>query len=717
MIGLSLAFQIHAYSVVKEYDDREIATGGRGVAGFLFNHLRTAVEAGFQVHLAKNGFYQTGDEFEQLDSGVIGLASVMERELEDIVEEASNDLARSDDDYRKSDVHERHDIELAWKPSEMPNPPEDFDHAKTVVADAVNGKGRWIDAFRDQTPNPGTDSFDKCHAWRDFSKDQCKDAFNNTVDDVFVPAEMNGGVYVADINHTAFRHERPRKKKRKRAEYEDDDDNDDDDDLDCDRNMPAICQYLLERDTSSSLGVAKGSAPKWKIWLNSYKRFWRKYGFILMRLMCPDKKVRVIVLVCPWCRIMFNKKGVPMGFRQATKSLRSACSSTFVEKFLDLVCTERTEVDRSLTRPISRSPLFLYSSIQLHSTQLMHCVVRNMNLIMKSFLSGKNHLGFTFHGMALKEGRDLVTGQTARRAAFLLGDQERDDSVEDIEDSDDEDSDVDEDATASALSSEEKKAKRVSERNFRRKVIGLLKNNRPGDFESWENSIRLALDYIGRKEDGTPQTPGDRSARFAILMKSGMLIKGSPTEQRLRKEYDGKLNNLGNRTSCRHSANASTIGNTTKSIRYYIEKRKPFFIQAGGSALPGKMKRADKDGGALFDPVAIDGREIIYHEYGTYSMKGKIVKTHRGNYFDISEFVPGLTWLGLLERLYKEVNGPGTTKRSKAETLKDYYIVVDNTVCKAPKSRAIEHPNNLYVVRVTIVKKGTVKAEKNSRAL
>ena len=29
----------------------------------------------------------------------------------------------------------------------------------------------------------------------------------------------------------------------------------------------------------------------------------------------------------------------------------------------------------------------------------------------------------------------------------------------------------------------------------------------------------------------------------------------------------------------------------------------------------------------------------------------------------------------------------------------------------------IEHPNNLYVVRVTIVKKGTVKAEKNSRAL
>ncbi|EJK76455.1 hypothetical protein THAOC_01782, partial [Thalassiosira oceanica] len=557
MTGLSVGKQIHAHAVVKPYDEAVIATGGLGCAGYLLNQVKTAAETGFQDHLTESGMYHVGDEMEQLDSGVLGLAFA---------------------EQRASDVHERHDIELSWEPGRLKDCPEKFEEVTKVVADAVNGKGRWIDPFRDQVPVPGAETFEDCHAWRKFSEHQCKGAIENTVADVFVPAEMNGGFYIVDVNNAAFR-KRPRVKKRKRAQLEDDDD-----DLDCSGKMPEICQFLLERDTSSSFGASKGSAPKWKIWLDSYKRFWRKYGFILMRLICPDKKPRVIVLICPPSDNV-QQEGRPDGLRRDAE-----------------------------VSPTSSVP--------------------------------------GYHGMELREGHEYITGSSARKASFLLGDQERDDSVE-IESDGEDDEDIDDDDTTSTLSGEEKKAKRVSDRKLLRKAICLLQNSNPGDVESWERSIRACLHYIGHKEDGTPQTPGDRSARFARLMKSGYLIEGSTTENWIRSEYDGALDNLGNRTS------------------------------------------ADKDGGQPFDPVAIDGQEIIYKEYGRYSKKNTVIKTHRGRRFRLSEFVPGITWLGLLERVNKLTNGPGTTKRAKTEKLSDYEVDVDLTVCRAMKSRSVEHHNNL----------------------
>ena len=56
---------------------------------------------------------------------------------------------------------------------------------------------------------------------------------------------------------------------------------------------------------------------------------------------CNDMKLRTIIFVAPWCRFMFNKKGVPMGFGRMLKSFRSVCASTFSGLVLDVFGTER----------------------------------------------------------------------------------------------------------------------------------------------------------------------------------------------------------------------------------------------------------------------------------------------------------------------------------------------------------------------------------------
>ena len=77
---------------------------------------------------------------------------------------------------------------------------------------------------------------------------------------------------------------------------------------------------LVARDTSASFGLRANSpkAPKWRIYEKGPRKYdyWRLYGFIVMVLKCNDMKLRTILFVAPWCRWMFNKKGVPMGFGQ-----------------------------------------------------------------------------------------------------------------------------------------------------------------------------------------------------------------------------------------------------------------------------------------------------------------------------------------------------------------------------------------------------------------
>jgi len=72
--------------------------------------------------------------------------------------------------------------------------------------------------------------------------------------------------------------------------------------------------------TSASFGLRANSpkAPKWRIYEKGPRKYdyWRLYGFIVMVLKYNDMKLRTILFVAPWCRWMFNKKGVPMGFGQ-----------------------------------------------------------------------------------------------------------------------------------------------------------------------------------------------------------------------------------------------------------------------------------------------------------------------------------------------------------------------------------------------------------------
>ena len=85
--------------------------------------------------------------------------------------------------------------------------------------------------------------------------------------------------------------------------------------------------------------------------------------------------------------------------------------------------------------------------------------------------------------------------------------------------------------------------------------------------------------------------------------------------------------------------------------------------------------------------------------------QNKIVKIHKGTYFDKTKFVGGITWRSLLQRFNAPRNGPGTTKKVKANKYYGYEVEADLTVCRAVKGANIKDHNNLYVVRVRIVKK------------
>jgi len=501
MIGPTLGFQLHAMAVTEPYDANVLCSGALNVTGFLYNHYRMAIESGYQLDLTKHGLHHVGAMFEHLMSGGGGLYEAVNRGLEDFAQRVHNDLVADDsNDYSNTSQLARRPFSLAWKVGRLETCPRKFQEAKKVVAWGISDRREYSNGFGEQVPVVGPKTIDECYDYRKFTPAQCKDAVTNTEVNVIVPVEKNGGFQVLDVNQVAFDHIRSKKRKRT-------------DDIDCEDKMPAMCKWLLERDTSASLDMPEGGSPKWEIYMDSYKKCWKRWGFILMKLKHPKKKVCLLALVSPWCRLMFNKKGTPMGFEQMEFALRAASSSSFVEMLEGVLCTDRTTVDRSLTKPISKSPLFICSYITIHCTQFQHCIVRHINLLIKSLLSNENFLGPEHHGMARKEGgegHELVVGSSSRRRNEL-DDQERDDSVED---SDDDDFDDDEE-------DDETKAKKKVECYLKRRMASLLQVDQG---ETLEIAVDRAYEYL-KSQGGS----GNKYNRFKIVMASGILIADSPT--------------------------------------------------------------------------------------------------------------------------------------------------------------------------------------------
>jgi len=321
-------------------------------------------------------------------SGSFSLSLAVLRLLQNIVQRLVDDLVE-DGFYRHEDVIERLLIWLAWKPGRLDTMPEKYKEMKALVAEAIGGPGGFGDAFGDDWPIESPESFDDCHACKRYKKDQRRGAVTNTKDNVFVPTEKFGNIArAADACEEGFRHtlaESMETLRNRGVEL-------DEDTLGAGKEvkLPSMLFYLLARDTSTSLGLPPNSprAPRWKVYRKGRRsyNYWKDFGFIVMKLACQDMKLRLLLIVAPWCRMGFHKPGVIMGFDQMVRNFRSSCSSSATEMLLDVLCSSHTAVDRSLDRPVGKIPVVLFGAIILHLTQSCHTTPRYANLFAKSYL-------------------------------------------------------------------------------------------------------------------------------------------------------------------------------------------------------------------------------------------------------------------------------------------------------------------------------------------
>ncbi|EJK59450.1 hypothetical protein THAOC_20328, partial [Thalassiosira oceanica] len=160
----------------------------------------------------------------------------------------------------------------------------------------------------------------------------------------------------------------------------------------------------------------------------------------------------------------------------------------------------------------------------------------------------------------------------------LLGDQERDDSIEDSdEDSDGEDSALDggddDDETKA-----KKKAKKKVEKHLKRKIVSLAQVS---EGETVEDAAARVYNHIASLDGSS-----NKNKRFRLVMDSGIFIHDSPTHLSIEQHYESKLPNRGNRKN-RTSSSPEDIKLKNALIQPYKENGRWFYVTAGGTANPG----------------------------------------------------------------------------------------------------------------------------------
>ena len=450
MQGPSVGSQILFRSLVEPYDSQQILTGGIALRGSLTATFRNTIESGAQQKADRLGAAQVGDKHEFLRSEAFAVGTAHLRNLQDITENLLTDL-EEDGLYQSNKAYHEEPITAAWKTGTLTSTPHLFWNAKVAVMRAISrieGPGYFTNAFGDHTPHAVSTNIDDCYDCANFTEEQRKGAIAKNEAEVLVPLERDGNYFViVDVCEEAYKIERKeylRQLRRDRVAIPDNNETGEE------RRYPSALYALLARDTSESFGLSANSpnAPKWRIYEKDQRNYdhWATYGFIAMTLESNDKKLRLINLVAPWCRWMMCKKGVRMGMGQMEDAFRSACASTFSGLVLDAVCSERTTVNRSLDRPVSEIPVVLFSVLSLHMNQFMHLIVRNINVLIKSWLTGENQLNRKYTNL-LREKHVRVVSR-APRSALLRSEHkvanlpDGDDSDEEAEEDDGEDGSV-----------------------------------------------------------------------------------------------------------------------------------------------------------------------------------------------------------------------------------------------------------------------------------
>lgn len=672
MTGLSIGQQLHKYSIATPYDPAKIISGGLGMCGLLSVNMRNTYESGYQRHLEVNNVAQVGDRHECCSSGAYGLSLAILRLLQDIAQRLLDDLVE-DGFYRYEDVIERLLIWLGWKPGRHKRMPKEFRELKELVAEAIGGPGGFGDAFGDERPIKNPRNYRECQSGESFTLIQRKAAVANTERNVFIPTERNGNIArVVDACEIGFEHTRKESLEKLRALGVV---VDEEIGVDNEVKIPSMVLFLMARNTSESFGLPANSpdAPRWKIYKRGRRsyNYWKDFGFIIMKLACPDKKLRLLEIVAPWCRMGFHKPDLVMGFPQMKSNLRSSCSSTFTELLLDVLCSRRTAVDRGLDRPVGKIPVVLFGGISLHLSQFSHLSVRYLNTFVKSYLSGANHVGPEFHNM-MKKGHFHLISSTSRKNALLLdrecefGDDDEEEVV--VVDNDDDislrsdegwDDEVgDPDAKMPPLEVVEKKKKRKKkiDKRFNRNLFCRLTRSDPGDKESFINvALPSASYYLTHDRDGNVMSSDAIYYRLESAKKSGMF--GGEILAALVEDREKHKNNGGNTSGNHHSASAADTKVRRATTSEKKKDRTKFIIQGAGNS---KAPNRTWSNGDPWNPDAIpDGATATFSHRFKPTNQYPNGKLKTGSCTWRKElYVPGTTF----ETLYDEARREGKYK-------------------------------------------------------
>lgn len=715
MQGASVGTQTLFSSIVEPYDPQQILTGGIALRGSLTATFRNTIESGAQRNADRHGVGQVGDEHEFFRSDAFEKGTAQLGSLQDICEDLLTDL-EEDGRYQSNKTYPPKPIRSSWKPGTLDSTPPSFVCATIAVMRSISpikGPGFFTDAFGDQTPHVVSTDIDECYDCDNFTDNQRRGAIAKNEAEVLVPLERDGGyAEIVDVCEEAYKLEREEYLKllrRNGVAIPGDDETDED------RRYPSALFALMARDTSANFGLRANSpgAPKWRIYEKGSRKYdyWRLYGFITMALQSNDMKLRLIVLVAPWCRWMMCKKGTRMGMGQMELAFRSACASTFPGLLLEVLCTERTTVNRSLDRPVSEIPVVLYSVFSLHMSQFMHLIVRNINVLVKSCLTDKNllckectNLLRTKHVRVISRAPRTALLRSDRQVANLPDGDDSDEEAE--EDDDDEDDSVcsddgglewdDEPGTTSSAEAEKKKRRREkADRKFIHRVVCHLMRAGPGDDKAFEDvALPAAYHYITHNRSGVRMSSDAINKRFKYL-RGANIIRGSVLSA-LSEKREADLPNKGNRTGNYHSPTAETQKTSDDGLRHYAKTGGDFRLQVAGVAAPGACIKAD---GTPWDPHSIrDGAKATL----TYSTKRSPLITGI-TYWDSKTFVPGITW-GTVKQ--KTVTGD--------HWLRGYRLVtqthnkskgIQGSVKLNSKGTKAEVANDLYFVICKLVKR------------
>ncbi|EJK62003.1 hypothetical protein THAOC_17404 [Thalassiosira oceanica] len=720
MQGLSVGSSVILHSLSEEqYDPQKIGTGGIALSGSLTATVRNTLESGAQRTAERLGVAQVGNRHECLESGALGCAAAHLVVLQDIAGDLLSDF-EEEGILRPGQKYTARPIRTAWNVGRMESTPKYFVNAKIAVARAISpieGPGFYENAFGDQVPKDSPENIEECYACKLFTEDQRRGAVTKTEVEVFLPLERDGGfVEVVDVCEEAweeFRAENLRLLRQQGVFLPGGSESDED------LRYPSVLYALLTRDTSASLGLPANSpdAPKWEIYERGGRKYdyWRLYGFITMVLKCKDKKLRSMILVAPWCRWMFNRQGVPMGFIQMHYSFRSACSSTFSGLLLDVICTERTTVNRSLDRPVRSLPIVLYGVFTLHMSQFMHLIVRNINVLIKSCLMRVNQLHINYTNL-LRKNLDLHIFSRASRNALLLEDRirarasatldEDSDEEEEVEEEaaddvsvgsdlgwpegDDDDDDDGDSKMPASLSNE---TNVVRDNKFALRLVCHLTNSTPGDKSSFVSvTLPRALHYLNHDRKGKRLGSKAICARFKTFVDAG-LIRGETLRLFVEAYRSSKLNKGHRKVDGRethHSPSSEQIKCTDD-----LDQQRRFQVRSGRHARPGDHLRPDCSC-AWEEGDGSTGKE--HHTRRQALPEGQVPAGDRppGTHPEVQEG--------------KEEGAK--TKKAKAKKFLEYELEVDKKVCNANSSNGSVYTggdNNLFVARVRIVKKKTKK--------